>query len=274
MSELLLALVLGFKHGLDADHLSLIDNLGRWLRERAPRTARFAGLLFSTGHSLAVMTMTVIAAQFGHQFKAAIPEWLEGTGTMLAALSLIVLAGINLRSVWASPHSPHLSGVRLAFARHLSSRTAAWTVMGLGALFAFSFDTLTQAALFASLGHHQPQPLLHAFALSALFGLGMVLSDSFNGLFVNKLLDRLSRGQSDGVNALASRHQAMRYMTLSLACLSLVVAAIAITKLLALPAVRGLEGQELQMGLGVIGWVVLSYFGAAWVSTRRPKRVL
>jgi high-affinity nickel-transport protein len=61
---LALALVLGLKHGLDADHLAAIDGLARYqlsLPCRRASVARWSGLLFSLGHGLVVMLVAGVA---------------------------------------------------------------------------------------------------------------------------------------------------------------------------------------------------------------------
>ncbi len=270
MAELLLAWVLGFKHGLDADHLALIDNLGRALRGPSPRSAKYCGLLFSLGHSLAVLAMTLAAVLLGQRYGAILPHWLEGAGSVLAATTLILLALVNLRSLMgrdvASRGDPAHQRLLTRWGPVPRGRRAALAVMALGGLFAFSFDTMTQAALFASLGHHSSQPLLAATALSALFGLGMICSDTLNGLVVNRLLDHLSARQACEASARQARRRAMNFMTLSLALLSLLVAALALARLAGGAAVQRLEGHELVLGLGVIAWVLCSYAIAAWLS--------
>src|SRR3954469_18681614 len=77
------------------------------------------------------------------------------------------------------------------FARVLRAGSAAM-VMGVGALFALSFDTLTQAALFAAtaarFGGWQP-----ALVLALLFVLGMLVVDGVNGAWIAGLIRRSDR---------------------------------------------------------------------------------
>ena len=48
-------LLLGLKHGFDADHLAAIDGLTRISRRAQARHARYCGALFSLGHGLVVI---------------------------------------------------------------------------------------------------------------------------------------------------------------------------------------------------------------------------
>jgi nickel/cobalt transporter (NiCoT) family protein len=323
MPEILLALVLGFKHGLDPDHLALIDNLARLVRLHAPRCARFAGLLFSLGHSAAICLFTVTMAMVSRSMDLKVPAWLESSGIALSATALILLALMNLASLNKCPHALGHGGARyvvrlgsrkakpVAPARSASrlgqalvgGRATAWGILFLGAMFALSFDTITQAALFAGLsqgqGFEANGVLLQALLFSTVFGLGMICADTLNGLFVNKLLNQLSspmqradlvvrnpvnsadypfkvqtNDYSETLRAKAKAH-ALRFMTISLSILSLVVAGLALTKLLAreILQVRAwgidfakLDGQELLLGLAVITWVLLSYLIAASIA--------
>ena len=58
----IVALLLGMKHGFDADHLATIDGLSRFNASANPRLARFAGALFSLGHGAVVLAVSLAAA--------------------------------------------------------------------------------------------------------------------------------------------------------------------------------------------------------------------
>jgi nickel/cobalt transporter (NiCoT) family protein len=313
MAELLLALVLGFKHGLDPDHLAIIDNLARLVRQHAPRTARFAGLLFSLGHSLAVCLFTLSIVLLSRSMALKVPAWLESSGVAISATALILLALMNLHSLRVSSlkvtslrapaHSNPRSSRLQASLGYFKGRSAALGIAVLGGMFALSFDTLTQAALFSGLAQTHQNPLyattLSALILSAAFGLGMIFADTINGLFVNKLLDHLSAtpeigrhffqtttlgakskfkrsiGASLDGQQTRAKAQALRFMTISLSLLSLVVAGLALSKLIAQTAplahsaqtyIPSLKGYELALSSAAIIWVLLSYVIAASIA--------
>jgi High-affinity nickel-transport protein len=289
MVEALLALALGFKHGLDPDHLALIDGLVRIIRQHSPRTARFAGLLFSLGHSLAICMFTMAAVLLSRFIEIKVPAWLEISGVVLSAGALIFLALMNLASLKNPDAARPVHLLSSQAGNQLKGRDAAWSVLVLGAVFAFSFDTVTQAALFAGLAHGaQIEPgsaLMKGLLLSSVFGFGMICADTVNGIFVNKLLDQLSSPKPLGLQTEAKakadlrriqgKDRAMDFMTVSLAILSLLIACLALGKLLLREAkfsnlfdefFRILQGQELMLGLGAIAWVLLSYFIAASIA--------
>jgi nickel/cobalt transporter (NiCoT) family protein len=127
-----------------------------------------------------------------------------------------------------------------------------------GALFALSFDTLSQATLFA-LTASQFGGWQHGLALGLSFMLGMLLCDGLNGLWIARLLKR-----SDRMAAIASR-----LMGLTIAGIALAVAGFGLAKYLS-PAVEAWsEGSELLFGLAVIAVVLSSFIVAARLSGPR-----
>jgi high-affinity nickel-transport protein len=83
-----------------------------------------------------------------------------------------------------------------------------------GALFALSFDTVSQAALFAVAGV-QAGGWQHALGLGLVFMAGMLLADGANGLWLARLIAR-----ADSAARIASR-----VMAVAVAGVSLLVAA-------------------------------------------------
>jgi nickel/cobalt transporter (NiCoT) family protein len=282
MAEILLAWVLGFKHGLDADHLALIDNLSRLLRARSPRTARYAGLLFSLGHGLALTLACVLIAGFGKSAQMQLPAWLDGSGAVFAASALLVVALLNLSSLLRR-------GTRLdirapLWIKRLHPALAALGVMALGISFALSLDTLTQASVFAGLSQNSQQTLFRAASLGATFAFGMIFADTLNGLFVSSLLDRLGKRADRGSNPHSQVHanhhmetrqednKALQFLTWSLSCLSILVALLALARLSHRDISQALQGHDLYLGLAVILWVFGSYLVAAGISFLPAKR--
>lgn len=140
----LVVLMLGIKHGLDADHLAAIDGLTRYNAQ-----ARLAGVLFSLGHGLVVVSVALAVATLAQAWRA--PHWLASFGAWVLIGVLTLLALLNIGAVLKTPgnETARLLGWRCGvFARLLRARSPA-TVVAVGALFALSFDTVSQATLFA-----------------------------------------------------------------------------------------------------------------------------
>ena len=133
--------------------------------------------------------------------------------------------------------------------------------MGVGSLFALSFDTLSQSALFAVMAI-QFGGIEHALALGMLFVMGMLASDRANGWWIAHLI-----GHTDRRAVVASRA-----MTVAVACVSLLVAAIGATRLLSHEFEGWTQGKELAIGAAVIVQIGASYLAASRIATlRRPQ---
>lgn len=207
-----LALALGLRHGLDADHLAAIDGLTRWnaAAERSSM-ARYCGALFSVGHGGIIVLVALALALLAREWTP--PEWLALTGAFVSATTLILLSLLNLKSLLNSTHAhAPVAGLRSrAFASLLRTRRP-WQVAAVGALFALSFDALGLAALFAAAA--APSGGIAGTALLALlFAGGMIAVDSLNGFWVARLVTR-----SDHASIRASR-----VMTLTISIVGLAV---------------------------------------------------
>jgi high-affinity nickel permease len=93
----LVALVLGMRHGIDADHLAAIDAMTRCNAQARPALARRTGLWFSTGHGAVVLAVAFGVALTAHAWAA--PGWLEPFGAW-ASIAMLVLLGVLNLAAW------------------------------------------------------------------------------------------------------------------------------------------------------------------------------
>jgi high-affinity nickel-transport protein len=190
-----------------------------------------------------------------------VPEWFGILGSLISIAFLLALGSLNLAAVLrAGPDEVvqpvGLKGRLLGNLRHASHPALIALV---GALFALSFDTLSQAAFFA-LSATQFGGWQHALVLALLFTFGMLLTDGINGLWIARLIAR-----ADQVALVASR-----VMGLVVSGVSLLVAAFGVAKLLS-PAVDAWsEGKELGFGFMLVAIIALSFVAAVRL-TRRPS---
>lgn len=258
LSLILLTFVLGMKHGFDADHLATIDGLTRFNARQRPRLARWCGSLFSLGHGAVVVAIALGASAAAGQWE--VPAWFSTLGALISILFLLALGSLNLGAVLSTAPDQVVRPVGLK-GRLLGKLTQAshpGVVALVGALFALSFDTLSQAAFFA-LTATRFGGWEHALLLAATFLAGMLLTDGINGLWIARLIAR-----ADEVARIASR-----VMGLVVASLSLIVAAFGLAKLLS-PVIDGWsEGKELAFGVALIAVVVIGYLAALQLA-RRP----
>lgn len=261
LSLMILTFVLGMKHGFDADHLATIDGLTRFNARQRPRLARYCGTLFSLGHGVVVMAIALGVSALAGQWE--VPEWFGLLGSLISIAFLVMLGSLNLAAVLrAGPDQlvqpVGLKGRLLGRLRHVSHPALIALV---GALFALSFDTLSQAAFFA-LTATQFGGWAHALLLASLFMAGMLLTDGINGLWIARLIAR-----ADQVALIASR-----VMGLVVSGVSLLVAAFGAAKLLS-PAVDAWsEGKELLFGMALVTIIAVSFLAAVRL-TRRPASI-
>ncbi|CAN5745534.1 hypothetical protein BH11PSE8_BH11PSE8_20910 [soil metagenome] len=254
-----LVLLLGMKHGFDADHLAAIDGITRLNARERPSLARRAGALFSAGHGLVVFAVALgVSALAG---SARVPGWFDAVGAWVSIGVLTGLAAVNIRAAFVAPRhaASHAVGWRTGlfekFLARLLGVGSAWRVMGVGGLFALSFDTLTQASLFAA-ASTRFGGWESAVLLAGLFVLGMLVTDGLNGLWIAGLIRR-----SDHTAVLASR-----ITTLGVGGVSLLTAAIGVAGQTSGAAGLWASGKELWLGAAVVAIVLASFLIGMWLA--------
>jgi nickel/cobalt transporter (NiCoT) family protein len=250
--------LLGLKHGFDPDHLAAIDGLARYNAASRPRLSRWAGLLFSAGHGLVVTLVAVTVATIAIEWRA--PQWLEATGAWISIGFLALLGVANLTAVLRTPAGAvvRAAGIRSRFFARLTQAGHPVLVAAVGAAFAISFDTISQAVLFSITGS-QLAGWLFASLLGLVFTAGMIATDTLNGLWVSRLLQR-----ADARAAAASR-----VMSLAIGCVALAIAAAGAARH-ALPSLdEGLREWSLLLGAAILLTVTSAYALAMRASLRQ-----
>lgn len=236
-----LVFVLGLKHGFDADHLATIDGLTRFNARLRPGLARYCGVLFSLGHGAVVIAIALAVSTLARHWQT--PQWLGTFGAWLSIAFLLALGLLNVRAVFAAKPDEMVRpvGLKGRFLGRLTQTASPGLVALVGALFALSFDTISQAALFA-LTATQFGGWQHALLLGLLFMLGMLVTDGINGVWIARLIVR-----ADQRARIASR-----VMSLVIAGMSLLVGGFGVMKM-SLPAVDAWsEGKELFFGVALV----------------------
>jgi len=165
-----------------------------------------------------------------------------------AVLSLLGM--INLYAVLRAPPDEVVApvGLRSRWLGVLRHGHLPWVVVAIGALFALSFDTVSQAVLFAVTGAQFGGPR-DALALGIAFLAGMLLTDGCNGLFIARLIER-----SDANARIASR-----VMGLAVGGTSLLVALLGAARMAAPAFAAWSDERGLALGAAVVGIVVASF---------------
>ncbi len=247
--------LLGLRHGLDADHLATINGLTRYNLTERPRAARWAGFLFSLGHGAVVMLVALAISLWAHRWDT--PTWLDTLGALTSILLLAALGLLNLYAVLRSPRDQvvRTMGLRSRLFGRISHNGRPLTILLIGALFALSFDTISQISLFALAAQQIAGPGF-SLLLGLVFMAGMMVTDSANGLWVARLLHSSDR------RALV----ASRMLGLTIAGLSLLVALFGVLRLYSPEINLWSEGRELLVAATVLATLLLSFAWSFWIT--------
>lgn len=212
-----MALFLGIRHGFDLDHLATIDAITRTIRDQRC-TSKMTGFLFSVGHGIVVSLVSLIIG--GGMIQSHIPEWLETFGNAVSIFFLFIFGILNLWNIFRPSKLP--LGIQSFFSKKLlPKKMNPFSIMLIGALFAFSFDTISQIALF-SISASLMAGWIFSVLIGIVFMMGMMISDGLNGWFVAVLVQR-----ADRASLILSRS-----VGLSITIFSLGIALIGLLKLL------------------------------------------
>ncbi|MFN3883679.1 MAG: nickel transporter [Rhodocyclaceae bacterium] len=250
-----LVFVLGLKHGFDADHLATIDGLTRYNSRVRPEGARYCGVLFSVGHGAVVVATALAVSMLARRWQ--VPQWLDVFGAWVSIAFLFALGFLNLHALMRAKSNEVVRpvGLKGRFLGRFAQASSPGLIAMVGALFALSFDTISQAALFA-LTASQFGGWREALLLGLLFMLGMLVTDGINGYWIARLIDR-----ADQVAWVASR-----IMSLAVVGISLLIGSFGAIRL-CLPGVDAWsEGKESFYGAAVVTVIVVSYLLAMRLS--------
>ena len=252
---MLLAYTLGMKHGMDADHLATIDGFVRGNSQHRPLLARYSGILFSLGHGMVVISVATAAALLSGAWK--LPAWLEDMGALVSIAFLLLLGAYNLHQVIHAKAGSLVRPVGLKSKLFPAFNVGSpWVIMGVGVLFAFSFDTLSQALLFSIAITGSSKSAWIPLLLGFLFMLGMMVTDALNGVWTAWLVRRTDR----------TAEIASRVMGGSVAALSIGVAVLGICKYLLPEFAERSDAYGLWVGAGVLTFTLMGYLLAMKLS--------
>lgn len=183
-----LAFALGLSHGADPDHLTAIDGMTRASVDRHPRMSRWVGAWFAFGHALSVLFIAALislAAEYLQSFNSAV---LQVSG-VLSAVLLFAIGTINLARLVTLPagaaaHSHGVIGHILP--RQMLNIAHPMSAVPIGALFGLGFETASQMSAWTLAGT-MGYGILGALLIGVAFSVGMVITDSINGLVVRRL---------------------------------------------------------------------------------------
>ncbi|RZD18292.1 MAG: HoxN/HupN/NixA family nickel/cobalt transporter [Candidatus Acididesulfobacter diazotrophicus] len=204
MSLGFLAMVLGAKHGLDADHIAAIDNTTRKFMNEGKKPVTI-GMFFSLGHSTSVFfligIMTLTASYLDKFLPDSVKNLASVLGTGVSAAFLYIIAILNIVIL--------ISIIKLAknyktnreimeqelqkrgfmnryFYKIFNLVRHSYQMYFVGLLFGIGFDTGTEAAVLAIAGGlaASGHPFIDIMILPLLFSATMMIVDSTDGVLM------------------------------------------------------------------------------------------
>lgn len=247
-----LLFLLGLRHGLDPDHIAVIDNMTFRAADERASLAPWTGTLFAIGHSLSVAIVAVGVSLVAGLFS--LPPWFAAAIDWAIVLLLLLVGTLNLRALVApQPYRP--VGWRQGLVpRSLRDTSHPLAIVAVGMIFGLVFDTATQAAAWgtaASMGGGA----VGALAVAGVFATGMILTDTLDSQIVARLL------RANGDPAHATRYR--RGVGWLIVGLSYAMAAYALA---GIAGVAPDLSDTVFTGLGVsMAAIVVMLLGAGWL---------
>lgn len=186
-SGLALMFLLGLRHGVDPDHVAIIDSMVFRSLKTNPGQAPWVGTLFALGHGL---TVTLIAVGLGSlTAKVALPAQVLHVLEWLPVALLVLVGTLNLREL-LSPCVFRAVGWKTHFLpARLRASSHPLAIFAVGVLFALVFDTATQAAAWGYAATARSGAGM-ALLVGLVFTAGMVITDTFDCRLMVRLLRR------------------------------------------------------------------------------------
>jgi high-affinity nickel-transport protein len=180
-----LSLLLGLRHGLDPDHVALIDNLTFRLSGERSRWAPWVGTFFALGHSLSVAAVAIGVSLAA--VRLPLPGWIAEAVEWGVIALLILVGAMNLRAL-RRPGVYTPAGWRQGMIpRPLRSASSPLAILAIGVIFGLVFDTATQAAAWGLAAASQ-DGLRGVILVCAVFAAGMTFTDTLDSRIVAGLL--------------------------------------------------------------------------------------
>ncbi|MCE2897890.1 MAG: hypothetical protein ACK53Z_17130 [Betaproteobacteria bacterium] len=206
-----LMLLLGFRHGLDPDHVAVIDALTLHCSRTRPAVAPWTGTLFSIGHGILITIVAVLVSLVNVPMKW--PVLVQQLAGWLPVALLAAIGIANLVSLLRTRTSASATPV-LRLAGPLARAGNPSGIIAAGVVFALVFDTASQAAAWGYVANAQggvPAALLAGVAFTA----GMIIPDTLD----SRLLFGILRNADE-----QSRHAFRRALGWCIVALSLLMA--------------------------------------------------
>jgi len=187
ITYLFFSLLLGIRHGIDPDHLAIINGINLNNHTQG-KSSQWNGFFFSLGHGVTVTLIGILIILFknGSQSYAKLVQYTEWIPIILLLITGFYGIYILMNKSKKNAHQ-HRHNKLISFLTNTNYPYLNLFLTGL--FFALIFDTSSQVAAWALIGEGNTQNL---FTNSILIGLsfttGMMITDTLNGLFFYRIL--------------------------------------------------------------------------------------
>lgn len=185
LSGFIILLVLGLRHGLDPDHITVIDGYTYQLNQRKSLWAPWVGTFFTFGHGLMVTIIALVLSLLKNNIE--LPDFFYFFIEWLPLLMLLMIGFANLNSLLNNEEVKISSFRKWLLPKHFSSNLNPFSIILTGVIFGFIFDTSSQIAAFGMAISSSSQ-WMYAVMGGIIFSIGLMLTGTFDSLYLSKLL--------------------------------------------------------------------------------------
>lgn len=188
-SGIVLMLALGLRHGLDPDHIAIIDGMTMKHSDSSSPFAKWVGTLFAIGHGLVVTIIAVLVSLLSN--KIILPYWVANIAEWIPVFLLFLVGSMNLKSLLSKNTYKAIGWRTKLIPKKLINSSSAFSIILIGILFATVFDTATQAAAWGYAASQQGG-MIAAVLMGIIFSAGMIATDTIDGRILFSILNKTS----------------------------------------------------------------------------------
>jgi high-affinity nickel-transport protein len=177
-------LALGLRHGIDPDHIAVIDSFTLKFHQEKLPNAKWVGTIFAFGHGIVVTIVSVLIAYLGNSLILNV--WLSAFLEWIPTLLLYLIVIINLKNLFSNS-DVKIIGWRNRLIPNKYVKGNLYHVFLTGVIFALVFDTITQAAAWSYAASHENE-FTHSLFMGVFFSFGMIAVDTIDGHILHQLL--------------------------------------------------------------------------------------
>ena len=182
---LALLFLLGMRHGLDPDHIAVIDNITFRAMADRPRAAAWTGFLFSWGHGLSVMVIAILFGFAGRLFQ--LPTGFAQIMSVTVIGLLLLVGTLNLRALLSNTRFKAQGWRHALVPGRFKTSTHPMVTVLVGVTFGLVVDTAAQVATWGATAA-AAGGIPAAAIVGLCFAAGMIVTDSADSWIVAALL--------------------------------------------------------------------------------------